>query len=118
MLIKKESRGGKIFSKNKTLPDLYLITCILVIVSFGCVMVYSASAYSAELNYGSSTFFLRKQIIGAIIGFLVSLFFYFYSYEKLKKFKYISIIISIVLLLMVFLPGIGVESYGAKDGSI
>ena len=87
---------------------------MLIIVVIGCVMVYSASSYSAELNYGSKTFFLRKQIVGAVIGFVGCTFFYFYPYEKLKKFKNIVAILSVILLLMVFVPGVGVENYGAK----
>jgi len=63
---------------------------------------------------GSSTYFLRKQIVGAIIGLASCMFFNFFPYEKLKKFKFIGVIVSVILLLAVFLPGIGVENYGAR----
>lgn len=112
MLIKNFQKNQN--SKKRILPDFILIFTMLVLVCFGCVMVYSASSYSAELNYGSSTFFLRKQIVGAILGLGVCLTLYFFSYEKYKKLKFVGVIISVILLLMVFLPGIGVESFGAK----
>ena len=114
MLKTRKSEGDFLLKRKKVIPDFFLIFSVLLIVVFGCVMVYSASSYSAELNYGNSLFFLRKQIIGAIVGIFCCLFFYFYSYEKLKKFKYIGVVASIVLLLLVFLPGIGIESYGAR----
>ena len=88
--------------------------CLFVLTSFGCVMVYSASMYSAQKNFDSSTHFLIKQIVGVVLGVCGFLFFYFYDYTKLKKFSKLGIIISIILLALVFIPGIGVENYGAK----
>lgn len=99
---------------NKVLPDICIIISVILLVSFGCVMVYSASQYSATLTYGSDIFFLKKQVAGAVIGFLALLCMYFFPYDKLKKLRYIGVIISVVLLLAVFLPGVGVENYGAR----
>ncbi len=77
-------------------------------------MVYSASFYSAQKNYDNSTFFLIKQIVGVLLGFCGLVFFTFFDYKKLKKFKWLAVITSIVLLVLVFIPGIGIENYGAK----
>ena len=96
------------------LPDVIIVIVMLTLVAFGCIMVYSASCYSAELTYGSGTFFLRKQIIGVIMGLAGCVFFYLFPYDKLKKLKYVGVIVSAILLMCVFLPGVGVESYGAK----
>ncbi len=104
----------KLLKKNKTLPDIVLLVTVLLLVVFGCVMVYSASSYSAELTYKSSTFFLRKQIVGVFMGLCGLFFMTFFPYQKLKKMKWPLIAVSVVLLLAVFLPGIGVENYGAK----
>ena len=114
MLIKRKGDLNQLRGKNKSLPDLCLVIAMILLVAFGCVMVYSASSYSAELEYGNSAFFLRKQIIGAIAGVGACLFMYFFSYEKLKKLKFIGLIVSVILLLLVFLPVIGVENYGAR----
>lgn len=114
MLINKKENLMQGTRGNKVLPDFCLLICMILLVCIGCVFVYSASSYSAELSYGNSAFFLRKQIVGAIIGLIACLFMYFFSYEKLKKLKYVSVVVSAVLLLLVFLPVIGVESYGAR----
>lgn len=90
-----------------------LISCVLIVL-IGIVMVYSASCYNAEKNYGNSMFFVSKQIIGAVLGFGALIFFYFFDYNLLKKIKYISLAIGFVFLAIVFIPGIGIESYGAK----
>ena len=49
-------------------PDvpLYVVTALLLV--FGVVMVYSASSYNAEMNYGSKYFFMIKQIFGVVGG--------------------------------------------------
>lgn len=99
---------------KRVLPDFILVAVTIVLVVLGCVFVYSASMYSAALYYKSSTYFLRKQIIGAVLGGLALVFFYFFPYRKLEKYRIVFCVVSIFLLLLVFVPGLGVESYGAK----
>lgn len=94
--------------------DFLLVFCVLFLVGFGILMVYSASFYQAELTYGNKFFFMKKQIIGAVLGFALMVIMYFFDYEKLKKLKWISIVLSTVLLLLVFVPHVGVKVYGAK----
>ena len=91
-----------------------VVFCLLALTIFGCVMVYSTSSYSAQKHYGSETFFLIKQIVGVVLGFGCFLFFCFFDYQKLKKFHIVAVIIAIVLLVLVFIPGLGVENYGAR----
>mgnify|MGYP001140158786 FL=1 len=77
-------------------------------------MVYSATYYSSSLNGGNQYRFLIKQIIGVVIGFCAMTFFYFFPYQKLKKFKWWAVLVATILLILVFIPGIGVENYGAR----
>lgn len=94
--------------------DFLLVFCVLFLVGFGILMVYSASFYQAELTYSNKFFFMKKQIIGAFIGLAGMIAMYFVDYEKLKKLKWVSIVLSAVLLVLVFIPHIGVRVYGAK----
>ena len=97
---------------NKRGLLVLLIVCSLV--AFGCIMVYSASMYSAEFHFGNDKFFLYKQILGGVLGLAGMLIFAHIDYHILKKFKWILYGITLVLLVLVFIPGIGVESYGAR----
>ena len=94
--------------------SLPIIFIVLMLVAFGCVMIYSASMFSADYHFGNSMFFAYKQLIGAVLGLFSMMFFCFFDYHKLKKFRWIILAVTIVLLILVFIPGIGVESYGAK----
>lgn len=104
----------EIKKQKKFRIDFLLVFCVLFLVGFGVLMVYSASFYQAELTYHNKFFFMKKQIIGAFIGFCGMIGLYFFDYEKLKKLKWVSIILSAVLLALVFIPHVGVKVYGAK----
>ncbi len=93
---------------------LLVIISTLVLVVVGIVFVYSASWYSATINYGNKYHFLIKQIIGAVVGLAGLVFFWLFDYKKLRKFSVFAIIVGFVLLVLVFIPGIGVSNYGAK----
>ncbi len=99
----------------KTKTNLFLVVFIVLGLSvFGCIMVYSASCYSASYHYGNDAFFLYKQIFGVVLGFALMIALSFFDYHKLKKLKWWLVLITIILLVLVFIPGIGVENYGAK----
>lgn len=101
--------------KTKNIKDLAIILSLVAfLVGFGCLMVYSASFYSAEFNYGNKYFFLFKQLLGVVMGIGALVTFYFVDYHLLAKLKWWIVGGTIVLLALVFIPGLGMESYGAK----
>lgn len=81
--------------------------------AFGVLMVYSASFYTAETVYGDKFYFMKKQLVGFIIGIGAMAAASLFPYRKLLKLKWPALIISLVLLAAVFIPGVGRESYGA-----
>lgn len=84
--------------------------CALIL---GCLFVYSASFYSAEITYGVKFFFLKKQLFGIAVGFVLYIIFSFFDYHKLEKLKWFFLVLSFILLALVFVPGIGLTNYGA-----
>lgn len=101
--------------KSKCLKDtIWIYALVLVLVGFGALMVYSASFYSAEYHYGNRYFFLYKQIMGIVLGIFAMVFFTFFDYHLFKKYKWWIVIGTLILLVLVFVPGLGLESYGAK----
>lgn len=80
---------------------------------FGLVMIYSASSYSAELKTGDAFFYVKKQLYGLIAGVVTAYLGYKVKKEWLKKYKWVIYAVSLVLLLILFIPGVGQSSYGA-----
>ncbi len=94
----------------------FVLISILVIAltCFGCLMVYSASCYSAKYHFGNEYFFLFKQIFGVVVGLALMFILSFVDYHKLKKYVWVLYIFTIILLVLVFIPGVGTSSYGAS----
>lgn len=86
---------------------------VVLVAAFGVLMVYSASYYAAEKQFGDAFYFMKKQLVGFILGIVAMLAAGFFPYRNLKKLKWPALIVSLVLLAVVFVPGLGVENYGA-----
>ena len=99
--------------KEKKAGDIPLLVCIFLMVIFGCVMIYSASSYVGEVQYGDRLFFVKKQLIGVVGGTLAFIGIQFVSYHKLVKLRIPAVVVAAILLALVFVPGIGVTNYGA-----
>lgn len=99
-------------SKNK--GDIPLVVTVVLLSVVGTVFIYSASNYSASSTYGDAFYFVKKQVIGILLGLAAMIFTCCFDYEKLKKFTLPVAIISFITLLLVFIPGVGVENYGAR----
>ncbi|MCM1324870.1 MAG: putative lipid II flippase FtsW [Acetobacter sp.] len=93
---------------------ILLVCLVFALAIFGCIMVYSASFYSAEYHYGNKYFFLFKQLMGVVMGICAMVFFALFDYHRLKKLRWWIYGFTMLLLALVFVPGIGMESYGAK----
>ena len=76
-------------------------------------MVYSASKYAAFTQYGNEFFYLKKQIMGVLIGVVGLVVCSLINHKIYKKFYWIFYIIGLIFLLLVFIPGLGKSSYGA-----
>lgn len=100
-------------NRKKKAGDVPLLICVFLMACFGCVMIYSASSYVGEVQYGDSLYFVKKQLFGVAVGTAAMIGMCFLPYEKLIKLKYPAIIIAAVLLIAVFVPGVGITNYGA-----
>lgn len=93
----------------------FLIT-LTILIAFGLVMVFSASMYDATVNNepGYSTFL--KQFSFIVGGAFIMMWISRKNYRLLnsRRLTFILMCFAVVLLLMVFIPGIGVEVNGAK----
>lgn len=57
--------------KEKLYYDYDLLLVIIFLMCFGVVMLYSSSAYSAQVDYKNDMFFFTRQAMIGIIGFIV-----------------------------------------------
>jgi len=81
--------------------DWILFLTIVVMVSFGLVMVYSASSVMAELRYNDGTHFFVRQLGWAILSFFVLMYFKRKDYRSLKSPVWAFASLGVVLILQI-----------------
>ena len=104
---KKKKRSG-----SKKFIDYTLLLIIVCILGFGLVMLYSTSAYNATLKYGTSIYYLKKQVIAACMGFAVMYFCIKVDYHFFARFAGIAYLVATILCLAVNF--VGSSSHGSS----
>lgn len=100
---------GKVFDFDKPLAIAALILSLC-----GLVFIYSASSYSAQMQTGDAFHYVKTQAVALAIGVFAMFGMSFVDTSKIKRAAIPIYAISIILLALVFVPVLGVESYGAK----
>lgn len=91
------------------------VLAILFLLVIGNLMVYSSSMIWADYIYNNKYYYLIRQLIFTFLSLIFFIFFSNYDYKKLKKFINPLMIISIILLIIVLIPGIGMQKNGARS---
>ena len=110
MAQRNSSRRGQ--SNNENFMDYSLLFIVLFLLGFGLIMVYSTSSYEANLDWGDSAYYLKKQLFATILGLVAMIFVANVPYHFWERFAVIGYIVSVVLILLI-IP-FGIESHGAK----
>ena len=93
--------------------DQLFLFAVVALVAIGLVMVFSASSVTSLEDYGDKFHFFKRQVIFAVLGAFGMFFFAILDYRRLEALAMPSLIIAFVLLVLVFIPGIGVTVRGA-----
>ena len=100
-------------SKKRQYGDLLFLFGVTALAAYGLVCVYSASSYNAQVQYGDAFFFFKKQLVGFILGLGAMIGISFLPYGKLRRTGIPALVVSLILLALVFVPGLGKSNYGA-----
>lgn len=91
-----------------------LFTVSMLLICIGIVMIYSASSIFAAERYKDSFFFLKRHVSFLTIGLLLMFCVMGIDYKGLAKFAKPLLIVSLFMLVLVLIPGIGREVSGAR----
>jgi len=94
--------------------DFFLLIVTILLLLLGIIMVLSASAPSALSKTGNSYTYVTKQVIFAVIGLGAMYFASKIDYRVLKKFYWPIYWISVIGLLLVLIPNVGISVNGAR----
>ena len=107
-----ERSGGR--TGSGTYEYVFLATVTMVMLALGVVMVFSASLASALFENQDSYYYLKRELLFAGLGLGLMFTLARYDFTKLRKLAPGLMIVSLVLLVLVFIPSLGVSAKGAR----
>ncbi len=90
-----------------------LLVIMAVILVFGLIMLSSASVAVGLNRFGDGGWFIKGQLKALLAGLAAGYACYHLPYQKWRSWSFVFFIASLVLLLAVFIPGIGMAGKGA-----
>lgn len=88
--------------------DVPFLLLTLLLTGVGLIMLFSASFPMAYYETGNPAHYLIRQGIFAVLGLVAMFLIGRINYERYRAFSRILLLVSIILLILVLIPGIGV----------
>lgn len=100
---------------SKHAGDHVLLLAIAGLTLFGWLMLASASSVIAQKYFNDPYYFVKHQILyGGVTGIILFLVGYYVPYRFWRRLAFPAIALALILLVMVFIPGLSVSSGGAS----
>lgn len=93
--------------------DVALVVGVMGLAGIGLVMVYSASTAWALKMHGTETYFIKRQIVYFLAGVTAFCVAYKIPYLIYRNLAYPLLALTVFLLILVHVPGIGHSAGGA-----
>lgn len=94
--------------------DISVLAATAILVGTGLIMVYSSSTILAMKSYGDFFFFVKRQLLWAVMGFTVLWFLAQYPYPRLRKWIRPALVACALLLIAVLVLSLGKTAGGAR----
>ena len=98
---------------NKLAKRIILISVVLSII--GLYQVYSSSKIWAEYKENDQFFYLKRQFLFMIVGYIALFVFSKIDLNKIFRLNRYGIIISFLLLILVLIPGLSIVRNGSRS---
>ncbi len=108
------SRNWLINFKVLLSTDIGLLLITVGLVCFGLLMVYSSSFIFAQERTGDGFAFIKKQLLFAALGLIGMVFVSRVPYRKWYDWAYPMLGMTILMLVLVLVPGVGARVGGAQ----
>jgi cell division protein FtsW len=102
------------YTKDRGGYDGFLLLGTLVLLGIGLVMVYSASSAIALKRFGSDVYFFKRHVVYALAAILVLMVCRYVPYPFYRKMAYPILVVALLLLVALYLPGVGHPVGGAR----
>lgn len=93
--------------------DYNLLAVVILLICFGLVMLYSTSAYEANLKFGNDMYYFRRQALISLASIAAAIMISRMDYHILAKLSGLIFLAAIILMALVKSP-LGVDVNGAR----
>jgi len=93
--------------------DIALLVSVAFLTLFGLFMIYDASSFVAFRDFLDKYHYIKGQIFWVALGFMFLALFSYFDYHKLYNLSLPILVVALGLLILVFVPGIGIRLLGA-----
>ncbi|MFC1593998.1 putative lipid II flippase FtsW [Candidatus Omnitrophota bacterium] len=91
-----------------------LVKITVILLCIGIVMIYSSSSIYALKHLDNSAYFLLRHVVYILIGLVLTLAIMAIDYHRLQQHSKAIMLVSLLLLCLVVIPGVGKEVGGAQ----
>ena len=95
--------------------NILLLIIVTIMALYGIIMIYSASSVWAQYKFNDAFHFAKYQFIFFIISFLCMLIVKKIDYNLYKRHSNKILLLSLILLILVLIPGIGTLRNGSRS---
>jgi len=106
-------REAKAIAAPGVHDDLILLGSAFSLMCLGLGMVFIASNVMALTNYGDPFYFVKRQGFYGLLGVVALLWGRRIRYQNYQRWVYPFLVLSLICLVLVFIPGIGGKVRGA-----
>lgn len=99
---------------QKNSHDAYFIVAMILLLGLGLVTLFTCSASYGNRVFGDSFYFIKRQLVSALLGILAMIILANINIQFLRKILPYIALATVILCVLTFVPGIGVERNGAK----
>ncbi len=114
MLHAVKKKGHTLFQGTDSKIDAWLFIGIIIFCLFGILAIFNASIYGAYRDFQNQFHYVEDQVVYFLVGIIGMIILSFIDYHRWYKLSIPLLFIILILLIAVFIPGIGVNILGAK----
>ena len=115
MITQRQIINQRYLKKHKTTVDSMMLTILLLLLMGGVLILFSATYYQA-LRKGDALLEVKRQLVGIGLGTVILLITSRIPYTFWQKRQVVltGLVISLILLILVIIPGVGVYLNGSR----
>lgn len=99
---------------NKPALDAVFLILIILLSGVGMTALFSSSYTFADRVFGDPFYFVKKQLVWLVLGTVAALVAARIPMDLLKNYIPLLMFVSIGINLLLYIPGLGIESGGAR----